>query len=279
MKKQIRQKSIIALWLMASVLISGLFFASQAHAQGAKRIAQKSDVWSAAYTVTIKGEGTEKPELGSGDPEIIWKVYRIYTGSVRLRSGVSVTNPKWSAKEREESKWTERKLSFKDPSPQVHVIIKDYVETTSDPTCEEYIREIETWDADVRGVTPSGDVALLAIDNKYLTYDVSFPVMYMPKGVAADVKYRKDTFYLPKGEHKIGEPKYSSILTYRIPDIKDWLEKNGEVTRDSEPMLKESGSYGLKSDKITVNESLLKGINTSGKVTIQIEYIIRKDEG
>ena len=276
MKIQFRQKSIIAVVLTLIFLIVGVNCLPQTFAQGSKRLANKSDVWFASYTVTIKGFGKEEPEIGSGDPEITWSVERIYNGNIKLASGIRVADTKWSDKEREESIWTERKIRFKDSAPQVHVRIKDYVHKKFDPTCEEYTTEIETWNADVRGLTPKGDEAFLTIDNKYLTHDVSFPSIYMPKGTAFDVKYQKDIFSFPKKERKDGGTKFLSILAYRIPDIKDWLEKNGEVTRDNEPFLEADGSYIIKSKEITVNESLLPGIDTSGKVTIQVEYIIKK---
>src|SRR5438552_1798985 len=82
MKKQIRQISKIAGCMMASVLISGIYFPS--HAQTEERIAFKNSTWEIAYRIMIKGKGTEEPELGSGGPDITWSVDRLYSGQGKL---------------------------------------------------------------------------------------------------------------------------------------------------------------------------------------------------
>ena len=101
--------------------------------------------------------------------------------------------------------------------------------------------------------------------------------MYMPKGTIFDLKHIKSTHYFPK---KKPDPKPQtenlSLANHHIPDIKDWLIRNGEITLEKKPLVDENGSYFVKSKEFTIMESLLPGVNTGGKVTIQIEYVVRK---
>ena len=67
--------------------------------QPGKRFAQKTDVWGVAYTVTIKGNGVDEGEPGSGEPGASWSISRIYHGNIMLLDGLVMSDPKWTLKE------------------------------------------------------------------------------------------------------------------------------------------------------------------------------------
>ena len=143
-----------------------------------------------------------------------------------------------------------------------------------DVSCAQYSTSLETWNADFRD--KSMEIATLKIDNKDLTHDTWFPTKDITKGT---VTHQTSVTNYPVGTVERGKPENLSISTYWVPDIKEWLT-GGAVIRNNVNFVKnENGSYIFESPEMPVKESLLRGIDTSGKVTVKIMYgLIRREK-
>ena len=139
MKKQIRQISKFAAWLMPGILFSWVFCITSSFAQPEPPNAKKGDVWEVHYWVTVRGNFKRVPELGSGDPTVFYRINRDYEGHSKLYFSPRTDDPQAALLH----------PTFKDPSTKVHIKINDSRTTVYDPMCQEVVRIEETWTAEV----------------------------------------------------------------------------------------------------------------------------------
>jgi hypothetical protein len=290
--------------ILFSILIT--IVGTNALAQTAKTVAKPDDVWVTSYTVTIKGEGTEEPELGSDNPVITWKVDRTYTGTATLKFKEStLSDADEYAKYSEEAA---RLRGFSRVYDKVRigrekhtyhggslprVIINDLIRREGDPTCAEYDVTDETWRLDIDRASDGANVQKLIVNNWGPSHNINFPVRYapittaknkgsintgMPVDVPVSLMYTKTTTHFPTKVTKVeqSEPRPHAI-NLSVPYVKGWLERSGVILRNDIPLpMEEGGSYSFESGEIIINETVLEGVNTAGKVSVHVFYVIRK---
>lgn len=280
MKKQTSRISRIAFCLLLSVSISGILCPPRVSGQDGSKFTKPGDVWHVAYTITIKGNGTEEPELGSDGPVIKWIVNRTYSGTADLDVGKYPIASSERVRDEYKKKLLEPKLSFSSSMIQ-KARIDDSMVKEYDPTCEEYDITTETWEADSESGNPFGH-AYLWINNTDLTHDLIFPVriqqvklsiIKMFKDRPFSVIYNRKTVHYPKNEVEVIKPEVqTNAKNIQIPQVEGWLE-GGELVRKNKLLSQEAtGSFTVDSGELPVNETVLPGVNTSGKVKIQIKY-------
>jgi hypothetical protein len=273
MKKQKRQIIQFAACLMTSVLISGILCPSQALAQTKTPLAQKSDRWTVGYMVTVKGEFTIEPELGSDGPVVTYKIDRKYTGLAHL---VFETRTLYSIGD----EWRPR---FFDPHPEVTIEINDSRTSIYDWLCEERDRIEETWKGKTGvtyGAKYAGRSAQLMIDNTTRRYEVIFPLYYDsdPKMSQSEkIAYVSKRFHEKQGtgEKKLVETKtdYKDYWQYQVPGVNGFIKSWSIIGSDNWSNLKEEGNstFNWVSNDLYPDENLYPGV-PKDKVKILISY-------
>jgi hypothetical protein len=284
-----RMKDPIRQIIAAALVLAGAFPVSSAFSQSPENqdyyAYLKLDWWHLRYKVEIKGTGRVEPELGSGGPEIEWTVNRVYTGYSFMSKIPDL-------------------LSY-NAMPYQQMTINDVVKRTSDPTCEEYTVETETWNykGGGRDKVESNSLTLLEAPgwsrlgapppdwpvNKFVGHSVAFAIDYSPFTLKLGLPdkyeprllvYAKETVYQPKGVVKREPPQIKpDAFNFRIPNVPDWIVStkfgNGAVRREKKPIPKlVNGSFEVDSGEIPIKETLLEGIDTSNKATARITYTL-----
>ena len=273
MRKQIRQISKIAAWIMASVLILELFPAIPAFAQADEPLAQKTDVWSLDYRVSVKGDFKKEPELGSGNPMVFYHINRVYEGKSKLVFAPNATDPLSATKY----------PSFKDPAAQVHIKIDDFWKTIYDPVCGAFDTIEDTWKGDVfswvTGDPTHNAPALLLINNGLNNYKTSFPLLYTPNIKSYEIEHLKLKYSNPGRKQQSTERSSTTIHLYQIPKVNGFLENHSITHTTWWAGLKknEGDSFSWISDILHPDEPLIPEVpDSKDKVNIIIYYSFKR---
>ena len=292
-------------------MIAAILFPSQLSAQRppspsfqpmASDITSSSDTWNVAYTVTIKGSGTEEAKLGKEGPEITWIIDRLFNGSGKLTIFGEPRPGDFPDKD--------YILKLKNPHfegfVKIHNNIKDSIRSKYPEICGEYEIVEETWNADFENDSKSphfGSGGSIQIDIVNQTLSVDFPARYdpigrattsgisetqlakmgpgsivgMPMSIPYPLMYeRVRTSYPDKEQERTKEMK-SSAINLNIPKVPGWFDQRIIVKNVAFPQPDADGSYIFDSGEIRVNETVLEGVNTSGKVTMQVRYVLNRE--
>lgn len=272
MRKQIRQISKFAACVMAGVL--GIFCTTPTFAQADEPLAQKTDVWSLDYRVSVKGNFEKEPELGSGNPTVYYHINRVYEGKSKLVFAPNAADPLSASKH----------PTFKDPAAQVHITIDDFWNTIYEPVCGAFDTIEETWKGDVFSWV-SGDPkfkapALLLINNDLNNYKTSFPLLYSPNNNKRnEIEYLKLKYSNPGRKQQSTERRSVTIQLYQIPKVAGFLENHSITHTTWWAGLKknEGGSYSWISDILHPDEPLIPEVpDSKDKVNIIIYYSFKR---
>ncbi len=241
MKKYIIGISQLAIFLLVFVLLSGMILSARVFAQKSQKTPKT--VWYGEFTMTIKGNGTQKPEPGVNDSEITWKIDRTYSGSFELTGPHS--ERKTGMRLKEELKIIKpgvinvyRSVN-KNPQPTdkrilmpFHVTINDEVKTFSEGEGEgsafENVTVIQKWKADANEF--AGMPVELIIDNNSATYFIVIPIDSMSNSKRLDITsqtiYDRSSFGY--GDAKTHEemdiiPTEDTIDSLKMPTVKGIL--------------------------------------------------------
>jgi hypothetical protein len=291
MKKQIRQILMFSASLMSNIIILGIFCTNSTFAQTEPPNANKSDVWEVDYMVTVRGKFQVKPELGSGDPDVFYKIDRTYEGKSRLVY----------------LKSNSEGLLFENLT-DVIIHIDDTREEIGDPTCDEYLTVHERWSGDMstsKGNPKYLPSAQLIIDNRKRNYLTFFQLFYAPNKNQNDILYRKVSMIHSKGgETKMVDFPLIKKLRYddygKLPKVKGYISNADAIvhTRDWSE-LKKRDDLSPNSQILTLDmrvdtrdrlvwvsealhpdEPLIPGVSESkDKVTVFIKYALKRVKG
>ncbi len=220
MKKQIRQFSKFMAWIMASVLIPGILANTPALAQTEPANVKKSFEWLVTYTVTVDADFTKEPELGSGDPTIVYKIKRKYWGIAEMTfiPGTSLANG------------GSMRPTFFDKDPKLFIDIDDSKITTHDPLCEEWMKIEEAWKA---GIKQTGNVSQIFIDNGKI-YSVNLQLESRTKAdfKNKELKYtKKVTQNKRSGQQNVLTDQTDDLRmdNFQLPNVAGFI-KNGAIS-------------------------------------------------
>jgi hypothetical protein len=291
-KKQALPVSIITAYVMAHVLSLSILCPNSS-AQTAAPNAQQRDVWELNYMVTFKGKFHVKQELGSGAPDVIYKIDRTYEGKSRLVFAKSSAEG----------------LFFEDLSTtEVTIHIDDTREEIGDTICDEYPYVTERWSGDMS--TSTGDPkyrsgARLLINNRTRRYATFFQLFYVAKKTQKDILYRKIELLQSKGGGvKLANDPVVQRLRYLdygdLPSVKgyvnnydaivhtpDWsdLKRSDELSPASQILtLDMQGNTPDRlfwiSEPLHPDEPLIEGVPESkDQVTVIVKYGLTRIRG
>jgi hypothetical protein len=283
MRKQFRQTTKFAAWLITIMLASAIFCPYQAFAQNGKPIAKPGDVWYLSFTVTMKGSGTIQPEPGTDDPTIYWKVDRNYSGTIDLADGKLFNR---GSENTAADLKAMRFVRFKSDSAKMDVKVDDHIILKNEEDiCEVLTKTLDkrTWEADVNGWTSNSRFdTSLTFDNQKHTYNVSIPIALAAAG--SDLLLFKrilETTRKPSGgvsssETKILEEEKYSIFDVKFPRIFDLIESNRIHHNDYVALKSVNDAYEWTSKEETVHDHILPNIDVEDNVKLQVFYRFRK---
>lgn len=281
-----------------AVLIGGIFL-TEAVAQTGRRIATPGDVWVVAYTLTIKGEGIKEPEIGGGGDVIIWKVDRTFAGSgtLKLLTSTPANLEEFTKYARERRGSTELFNEFRVGSER-HLFhgkltptirINDSILIKGDELCDEYGVTDETWKLVVDSTKDTGQGATLEVNNPNESHTMYIDANYIPltlgtvstgdPGVPIGVPliYQRTITSYPAKKVNVEKPVLQrDAINLRIPKHEGWVQGSSGMVVRKNINLKGTGPYTFESGEIIVNETVLKGVDTSGNVKMKVTYVIRK---
>jgi hypothetical protein len=215
MNKHILQISKIAVYLMATIAT----FATNSITQTESPNAQQNDIWELNYMVSVSGDFKVAAELGSGNPDVFYKIDRKYEGKSKLVF----------------SKTTEQRFVFGDSATtQVDIHIDDTRKEIGDPTCDEYLTVDETWKGEMSTLTGNPKFhpfSQLMIDNRKSNYKTSFHIMYQPNPKQYDIDHTKIEIIKTKTDtikkvtsHPVQHLEFSDYGD--LPNVKGYIEEN-----------------------------------------------------
>ena len=289
MKKYILKISKIVAYLLANVLILGIFCVTSALSQTESPNANKGDVWELNYMVSVFGSFKVEPELGSGNPDVFYEIDRNYEGKAKL---VFV-------------KSTEQRFVFGDSTTTlVDIHIDDTRKEIGDPTCDEYLIVDETWKGEMSTLTGNPKFhpfSQLLIDNQKSNYKTSFNIMYVPNPKQYDIDHtRTDLTKTKTGATKKVKTHPVEHLQYPdygyLPNVKGYIEENKVIihTLDwSQLKKRDNFTWGSNVSKLDTRDRLIwvseelhpdapliDGIPESKDgVTIIIKYALKRING
>lgn len=264
--------NIIIKLTLAILLTTGL-----TAAQTLAPIADKSDRWNVFWRVSVKGDFTVEPEVGTEGPFVAYTISREYEGKAIIGLAAAFDQPTI----------TVGALLFKNIAPNVTITINDSKRTYTDPICGDYGSVRETWKgigySDTNG-NPLGS-ALLLINNQKLQYKFNFPLEYNERKYSDPVEHR--TIYT--SHFRTGEQKETGntsrnlpLALFPPPNIKGYIEKGVSLIRSADwselkPAASGNGSLSFVSEILHPDEPLIDGVPESkDKVNVIIYFNFSK---
>jgi hypothetical protein len=267
----------------------------------ASDITRSTDTWNVAYTVTIKGHGIEEPELGKEGPQITWTVDRLFIGSGKLTVLVEPAPGSLTDKDRVHMRQNPLFQGY----VTIHNKIKDSIHAKYPEICGEYETVDETWNADFENDSKKqlGSGGSIQIDIVNRTLSVDLParndaigratrsafsesqlaamggpasIVGMPMSLPYPLMYEKVRTSYPDKEQERTKEMRSGAINLNIPKVPGWFDQRIIVKNAAFPQPDADGSYIFDSGAIRINETVLDGVNTSGKVTIQVRYVLTR---
>ncbi len=285
MNKHILQISKIAVYLMATIAT----FATNSITQTESPNAQQNDIWELNYMVSVSGDFKVASELGSGNPDVLYKIDREYEGKSKLVF----------------SKTTEQRFVFGDSATtQVDIHIDDTRKEIGDPTCDEYLTVDETWKGEMSTLTGNPKFhpfSQLMIDNRKSNYKTSFHIMYLPNPKQYDIDHTKIEIIKTKTDiikkvtqHPVQHLKFPDYGD--LPNVKGYIEENKVIIhtlnwsqlkkRENFTWISNVSKLDTRdrliwvSEELYPDEPLIAGVPESkDKVTILIKYALKRVKG